>query len=78
MTKNGPAPPASGARSRVTPRLVGALVLTALALVFIIQNNQPTMIRVLIPVVTMPLWAALGAMLIIGAAIGYALNWRQR
>lgn len=32
----------------------------------------------LIPVVTMPLWAALAGMLIVGAAIGYTLNWRRR
>jgi uncharacterized integral membrane protein len=53
-------------------------VLTVLAVVFVFQNNQLTEIRVLIPVVTMPLWAALGGMLIVGAAIGYAMNWRQR
>ena len=54
------------------------LVLTVFAFIFIVQNNQPTMIRVLVPVVTMPLWTALASMLVIGAAIGYALNWRQR
>lgn len=78
MARKGPATPAAGTRSRVSPRLGAALVLTALAVVFIVQNNQPTTIRVLIPVVTMPLWAALAGMLVVGAAIGYALNWRQR
>lgn len=58
--------------------MVAALVLTVIALIFIIQNNQLTAIRVLIPVVTMPLWAALAGMLIVGAAIGYTLNRRRR
>lgn len=78
MSRKASATPATRTPSRVSPRLVGALVLTALALVFIIQNNQPTMIRLLIPVVTMPLWTALAGMLIVGMVIGYALNWRQR
>lgn len=74
-----PATPAGGSWwSRISPRLITALVLTAFALTFIIQNNQLTEIRVIIPVVTMPLWAALAAMLIVGAAIGYATTKRQR
>ncbi|MCA1676081.1 MAG: LapA family protein [Actinobacteria bacterium] len=78
MSRKGPATPAGSSRSHVSPRLITALVLTVLALVFIFQNNQLTAIRLLIPVVTMPLWAALAGMLIVGAAIGYAMNWRQR
>ncbi|MGH3911783.1 MAG: DUF1049 domain-containing protein [Pseudonocardiaceae bacterium] len=75
MTRNESATPA---RWRVSPRMIAALVLAVIALIFIIQNNQLTAIRVLIPVVTMPLWAALAGMLIVGAAIGYTLNWRRR
>ncbi|HEX2298710.1 MAG TPA: DUF1049 domain-containing protein [Pseudonocardiaceae bacterium] len=78
MTRKQPATTAGGSRSRLTPRLITALVLTVLALIFVFQNNQMTSIRVLIPVVIMPLWAALAGMLIVGAAIGYAMNWRQR
>ncbi|MGH4025291.1 MAG: DUF1049 domain-containing protein [Pseudonocardiaceae bacterium] len=78
MSRKRSATPAGGSRSRHTPRLITALVLTVLALVFVFQNNQLTAIRVLIPVVIMPLWAALAGMLIVGAAIGYAMNWRQR
>ncbi|MGH3816131.1 MAG: DUF1049 domain-containing protein, partial [Pseudonocardiaceae bacterium] len=74
MTRNESATPA---RRRVSPRMIATLVLTVIALIFIIQNNQLTAIRVLIPVVTMPLWAALAGMLIVGAAIGYTLNWRR-
>lgn len=78
MTRKRSATPAGSSRSRLTPRLITTLVLTVLALVFVFQNNHLTAIRVLIPVVIMPLWAALAGMLIVGAAIGYAMNWRQR
>ena len=78
MAISSPSATTGSSRSRLAPRLITALVLTVLALVFVFQNNQMTAIRVLIPVVIMPLWAALGGMLIVGAAIGYAMNWRQR
>jgi uncharacterized integral membrane protein len=75
MTKKDPLSPAS--RSHLVPRLVTASVLTVLAVVFIIQNNHLITIRILIPVVTMPLWVALAGMLLVGTAIGYALSWRR-
>lgn len=65
-------------RRRIAPRLVVVAVLAVLALVFIVQNSQPTQIRLLVPLVTMPLWTALASMLVVGFAIGYALNWRRR
>jgi uncharacterized integral membrane protein len=58
--------------------LVAAAVLTVLAVVFIAQNNQQVDIRLLVPLVTMPLWVALASMLVAGAAIGYAVSWRRR
>jgi uncharacterized integral membrane protein len=75
MTRKDSLSPAS--RSRLAPRLVTAVVLAVLAVVFLIQNNQLVTIRILIPVVTMPLWVALGGMLLVGVAIGYALSWRR-
>ena len=78
MTRKRSAAPTSNSRSCPSARLLTALVLTVLALIFIFQNNQMTAIRVLIPVVLMPLWAALAGMLIVGAAIGYVMNWRRR
>jgi hypothetical protein len=43
----------------------------------VVENAAPTAIRVLVPVVTMPLWAALAAMLVIGFVAG-ALTRRSR
>lgn len=51
-------------------RLVVGVLLAVLAVVFVVENTAPTAIRVLVPVVTMPLWSALALMLVIGFVIG--------
>jgi len=53
-------------------------VLLAIALVFIVENRQLTPIRLLIPVVLMPLWAALTGTLLIGLVIGVLLDRQRR
>lgn len=40
-------------------RLVPFVLITAIALVFIFENRASVEIRLLVPVVTMPLWGAL-------------------
>ncbi|CAM5581811.1 LapA family protein [Streptomyces viridochromogenes] len=76
------APEADGRRGgragALTPRRIVALVLVALALVFIFENTDETEIRLLIPLVTMPLWVALLGMGVIGALIGALLLARRR
>lgn len=54
----------------MTPGRIAVLVLAVLALVFIFENTQETEIRLLVPVVTMPLWTALLATGVIGALCG--------
>ena len=49
-------------------------MLLVTALVFIVENRQLTEIRLLIPVVFMPLWAALAGTLLVGLAIGVLLD----
>ena len=73
-----PAPPVATTRkrSRLSPRSIVALVLLALAIVFIAENTRQVKIRVIVPVVTMPLWAALTAMLVIGVIVGAFLHSR--
>ncbi|MER6346814.1 LapA family protein [Streptomyces sp. NPDC001595] len=66
-----------GVRRSLTPARVTGLVLAVLALVFIFENTQETEIRLLVPVVTMPLWVALLATGVIGALCG-ALFLRRR
>ncbi|WAZ25152.1 LapA family protein [Streptomyces cinnabarinus] len=68
----------SGRNPALTPGRIAVLVLAVLALIFIFQNTQETEIRLLIPVVTMPLWTALLGMGIIGALFGaYFMNRRR-
>jgi uncharacterized integral membrane protein len=82
----GPVPPGGTtprgrspqARTRWNSRWVVALVLLAVAVVFILENRQLTEIRLLIPVVLMPLWAALTGTLLIGLVVGVLLDRQRR
>ncbi|GAB7105597.1 hypothetical protein JCM4814A_39110 [Streptomyces phaeofaciens JCM 4814] len=62
----------------VTPARVTVLVLAVLTLIFIFQNTDDTEIRLLIPEVTMPLWAALLATALVGALCGAYFMRRRR
>ncbi len=68
----------SSGGSRVSPRMWGTLVLAALAVIFIVENRDPASIRLIIPVVVMPLWAALAGLFVIGVLVGYGLARRRR
>ncbi|MEO3974573.1 LapA family protein [Streptomyces sp. CAU 1734] len=69
----------SGFRDRLTPTRVAVGVLAILAVVFIFENTKDVEIRLLIPVVTMPLYVALLAMFVIGAVCGgYFFRRRAR
>ena len=58
-------------QTRFHPRLVLAVVVLALVLVFIIENPRETKIRFIVPQVTAPLWIALFV-----AAIPRCAGWR--
>ena len=66
------------ATSRWNTRWVVAAVLLVIAVVFILENRQLTEIRLLIPVVFMPLWAALAGTLLVGIIIGVLLDRQRR
>jgi lipopolysaccharide assembly protein A len=53
-------------------------VLLVLALVFILENRQIVSIRLLVPAVMMPQWAALTLTLVIGLVIGLLVGRRKR
>jgi uncharacterized integral membrane protein len=88
MTTQGPTPtggrtPASGGTpgkggSALTSRRVVAALLLAVAVVFVLENRDLTEIRLLIPVVLMPLWAALTITLVIGLVVGLIVGRRRR
>ncbi len=78
----GPAGPSGQPRARrritVSSRTVLVAVLAVLAVVFVVQNRQETEIRAIVPELTMPLWLALLATLLIGWVIGYLGRRRRR
>ncbi|MGC9539379.1 DUF1049 domain-containing protein [Streptomyces sp. UG1] len=67
-----------GLAEAMTPARVTVLVLAVLALIFIFENTRETEIRLLVPLVTMPLWLALLAMGLIGALFGAYFMSRRR
>jgi uncharacterized integral membrane protein len=69
-----------GRRRALTPNRVLALVLTALAVVLIVENSHTVRIRLLVPVVTLPLYSALLIMFVLGALAGalYVYGRRRR
>ncbi|WP_395365389.1 lipopolysaccharide assembly protein LapA domain-containing protein [Streptomyces sp. YH02] len=73
---------AGGGRSRfadaLTPGRIGMAALAVVTLVFIFQNTREVKIRLLIPEVSMPLYLALLATALIGAACGYYVAARRR
>jgi uncharacterized integral membrane protein len=54
------------------------LVLAALAIVLIAENTRDVRIRLIVPVVTMPLYAALLVMFVLGALCGALLRYTRR
>jgi uncharacterized integral membrane protein len=56
--------------------VVGGLI-AVIAVIFIVENRDPAAIRLLIPLVVMPQWAALTVAVVLGIAIGYLLRRRR-
>ncbi|WP_256105508.1 LapA family protein [Streptomyces sp. ODS05-4] len=66
-----------GRRPALTPYRITMLVLTALAVVLIVENRDEIAIRLVVPIVTMPLYLALLIMFVLGGLCG-ALLIRSR
>ncbi|MFJ4841168.1 DUF1049 domain-containing protein [Streptomyces sp. NBC_01166] len=67
----------SGTTSAFAPARIAVIVLAILAIVFICVNTAEVTIRVIIPKVTMPLWAALLGVFLAGGLCG-AYLFRRR
>jgi uncharacterized integral membrane protein len=65
-------------RDMMTVGRVTVLVLAVLALIFIFENTGDVRIRVLIPVVTMPLWGALLITFVAGGLCGMYAGYARR
>ncbi|MGW6389143.1 DUF1049 domain-containing protein [Streptomyces sp. NPDC055103] len=74
--------PRTGGASRFdgafTPGRIAMTVVAVLTLVFIFENTREVRIRILIPEVSMPLYLALLATAVLGAACGYYAAARRR
>ncbi|PVZ14794.1 DUF1049 domain-containing protein [Actinomycetospora cinnamomea] len=68
----------STGRGKVNPRWVVGGVLLVLAVIFILENRDPVGIRLIIPLVVMPQWAALTLTLVIGFVLGLLVSRRRR
>ncbi|HEY4421302.1 MAG TPA: DUF1049 domain-containing protein [Pseudonocardia sp.] len=77
MSDTGTGKTVRTSRRRPSTRVIVGAVLVVLAFIFIIENREPATIRVIIPLVVMPLWAALASMFVVGFAVG-ALWFRRR
>jgi uncharacterized integral membrane protein len=68
----------SGWRDKLTPVRILTLVLIALAVILIAENTREVKIRLIVPVVTMPLWLALFIMFVLGLLSGALLLYGRR
>lgn len=62
---------------KVTPRRVIAGVLIVLAVIFIVENREPVEIRLIVPLMTVPLWVALTGLFLVGCVAGWLLARRH-
>jgi lipopolysaccharide assembly protein A len=64
-------------RRRISPRLVIALVVTALVAIFIAQNRDTVRIQLFAVTLTSPLWLLLVIMVVLGVLVGFLLGRRR-
>ncbi|MFD9498173.1 DUF1049 domain-containing protein [Streptomyces sp. NPDC060035] len=68
----------TGSTGPFSPARIAVTLLAVLAIVFICVNTAEVTIRVIIPKVTMPLWAALLGVFVAGLLCGgYAMHRRR-
>jgi uncharacterized integral membrane protein len=78
MSSDKPADGRRSFRELMTPTRVAGLVLVVLGLIFIFENTRRVRIRLLVPEVTMHLWAALLITFVIGGLAGIFLRRGSR
>lgn len=80
--QQAPGPPvtgsASGWRDKLTTTRILVIVLVALAIILIAENTAQVRIRLIVPVVTMPLYAALLIMFVLGLLSGALILYSRR
>ena len=64
-------------KSKLSGKTVGVIIVSLLAVLFIVLNTQTVEIRFWIPTLSVPLWTALALAAVLGAAIGF-MSGRSR
>jgi uncharacterized integral membrane protein len=67
-----------GRGRRISPKLVIAIVATALVVIFIAQNRDPVRIQLFTITLTSPLWLILVVVVVLGVLVGVLGGRRQR
>jgi uncharacterized integral membrane protein len=65
-------------RLKVSPKIVGAVLLGVLAAVFVFQNTAKGQVNVLFWTIRMPAWIWLLGVFVAGVAVGSMLPWLRR
>jgi uncharacterized integral membrane protein len=63
---------------KISGKQIAAGILGVLALIFILENNSTTRVRLIIPIVHLPLFIALFLSAVLGAAVTFLLMWRRQ
>src|SRR5689334_5660500 len=71
------APPPSNA-FKISGKQIAAGILGVLALIFILENNTTTKVRLIFPSLHLPLFVALFLAAVLGAAVTFLLMWRRQ
>jgi uncharacterized integral membrane protein len=71
-------PPPSSNAFKITGKQIAAGILGVLALIFILENNTTTKVRLIFPSLHLPLFIALFLAAVLGAAVTFLLMWRRQ
>ena len=65
---------------KVSPTLIGFLVIAVLAIIFIVENGDEAKIRLIIPAVHTPVWVAIAISMVVGVILDrlFLSWWRRR
>lgn len=63
---------------QLSPKLIGAIVIAVLALIFVFQNTARGQVRFLFWTVTAPAWAWLLVIFVAGLIVGSLFPWLRR
>ncbi|GAA1050886.1 LapA family protein [Arthrobacter russicus] len=75
MTNSPATPPQSSRPAWLTTRLITAVGLAILAVIFIVTNQGTVRVQILVWAVNSPLWALILVLLVVGIAIGSLFPW---